>query len=234
MGLFLKVLMFTIKMATQKTMTSVTWKLCQELTILRNMQMIWRDGTIHKSASTTLQASGQKLHSGMGLKKAKLGTENTQKTALVKPSEVSTGKENQKWRNSALFAASRLLQKIKGRCTAQTPACVRSIENQSKKQILQNQENVQTVKKNTLASLKSSYIALQCVKLEKIEKTEKTQVYNLSVEGEHNFVANSVVVHNCDCLSMSLARFRQGGFLSLPDDEDDEPRQFKSRRRGYY
>lgn len=37
-----------------------------------------------------------------------------------------------------------------------------------------------------------------------------------------------------DCVSMALARFRQGGFIALPSDYKDEPVYFKSRRGGYY
>lgn len=37
-----------------------------------------------------------------------------------------------------------------------------------------------------------------------------------------------------DTVSMALARFRQGGFITLPSDYKDEPVYFKSRRGGYY
>lgn len=37
-----------------------------------------------------------------------------------------------------------------------------------------------------------------------------------------------------DCLSMLLARFRQGGFITLPSDEPDDIQYFKSRRGAYY
>jgi predicted phage terminase large subunit-like protein len=37
-----------------------------------------------------------------------------------------------------------------------------------------------------------------------------------------------------DTISMALARFRQGGFLTLPNDMPDEPRYFKSHRRAAY
>jgi len=37
-----------------------------------------------------------------------------------------------------------------------------------------------------------------------------------------------------DCISMGLARFRQGGFIRLPTDEPDDIRYFKSRKGGYY
>lgn len=37
-----------------------------------------------------------------------------------------------------------------------------------------------------------------------------------------------------DVTSMALARFRQGGFISLPSDLQDEPRYFKSGRRAAY
>ena len=38
-----------------------------------------------------------------------------------------------------------------------------------------------------------------------------------------------------DSTSMALMRFRRGGFIRLPSDEEDEPRYFKSRRsEGFY
>ena len=37
-----------------------------------------------------------------------------------------------------------------------------------------------------------------------------------------------------DCSVMALMRFRQGGFIRLPTDEQDEIRYFKQRRGGYY
>ncbi len=37
-----------------------------------------------------------------------------------------------------------------------------------------------------------------------------------------------------DTVSMALARFRRGGFLTTNLDEDDEPRYFKRRHEGYY
>ncbi len=46
------------------------------------------------------------------------------------------------------------------------------------------------------------------------------------------FMANDDLV---DVTIMALMRFRQGGFISLPTDEQDELPYFKSqRRRGYY
>ena len=37
-----------------------------------------------------------------------------------------------------------------------------------------------------------------------------------------------------DSMVMALMRFRQGGFIRLPSDEQDEPRPFKYRRGGFY
>ena len=37
-----------------------------------------------------------------------------------------------------------------------------------------------------------------------------------------------------DSTVMALMRFRQGGFIRLPTDEQDDPRYFKQRRGGYY
>ena len=37
-----------------------------------------------------------------------------------------------------------------------------------------------------------------------------------------------------DSMVMALMRFRQGGFIRLPNDEADEIRYFKRKRSGYY
>jgi len=36
-----------------------------------------------------------------------------------------------------------------------------------------------------------------------------------------------------DSSTQALIRFRRGGFVSLPSDEPDEPREFR-RKTGYY
>lgn len=60
-------------------------------------------------------------------------------------------------------------------------------------------------------------------------------VYNLTVAVEHCYFANSVLVHNCDSVTQALIRVRKGGFLRLPMDEEDDPREFRSiKRAGYY
>jgi predicted phage terminase large subunit-like protein len=37
-----------------------------------------------------------------------------------------------------------------------------------------------------------------------------------------------------DCISMSLARFRQGGFIRLPSDEPEDDHMYKHRRKAAY
>jgi predicted phage terminase large subunit-like protein len=59
------------------------------------------------------------------------------------------------------------------------------------------------------------------------------RVYNISVEGVECYFANGVLVHNCDALTLCLARVRKGGFLRLSTDpvEDYTP---QLPRRGPY
>ena len=58
------------------------------------------------------------------------------------------------------------------------------------------------------------------------------RVMDLTVEGEHCFFAEGILVHNC---SMALMRIRKGGLVRLPDDEDDDPLAgYMARRRYYY
>jgi len=37
-----------------------------------------------------------------------------------------------------------------------------------------------------------------------------------------------------DCVSMALARYRRGGFVSLSSDRKDEPQLFRRRSAAYY
>lgn len=69
--------------------------------------------------------------------------------------------------------------------------------------------------------------------VETIEPTnEKRQVFNLAVEDAQCFYANGVLVHNC--VSMALARYRRGGFVSLSSDRKDEDQFFRRRSAAYY
>ena len=56
-----------------------------------------------------------------------------------------------------------------------------------------------------------------------------SSTYNLQVANSHEFVANGIVVHNCDCLSQGLSVFRDQEWLSVdelpekdPYEDDDE------------
>lgn len=61
-----------------------------------------------------------------------------------------------------------------------------------------------------------------------VEKGQKP-VYNLSVDGAHCFYANGVLVHNCDSMVMAMLRFRQGGFIRLPSDEQDDELPYRQK-----
>jgi len=51
-------------------------------------------------------------------------------------------------------------------------------------------------------------------------------VFDLTVEGEHCYYANGILVHNCDALSQALRYLRDAGFLNIdpppPDYLDEE------------
>lgn len=52
-------------------------------------------------------------------------------------------------------------------------------------------------------------------------------VFDLTVEGEHCYYANGILVHNCDAMSQALRYLRDAGWLNIdpppPEayDEDD-------------
>lgn len=62
---------------------------------------------------------------------------------------------------------------------------------------------------------------------------KKQVVYNLSVAGYPCYIANGVLVHNCDAMTLALRRFRTGGFIRLSTDAPDEESGFRSKRQYY-
>jgi predicted phage terminase large subunit-like protein len=68
-------------------------------------------------------------------------------------------------------------------------------------------------------------------------KEGQRKVYNITVAGAHTYYANRVLVHNCDTVSMAMARFRKGGFITTNLDKPDEIQEFRGRssyRAAYY
>lgn len=60
------------------------------------------------------------------------------------------------------------------------------------------------------------------------------EVYNLSVENAYTYFANGILVHNCDCVSMSLALFRKGGYISTKLDREDEEYEYRRKTSSSY
>ena len=60
-------------------------------------------------------------------------------------------------------------------------------------------------------------------------------MYNLTVEGEHEYYANGVLVHNCDALSMAciLAQKYKGKADEVETDEDKQVRLKKEREERF-
>jgi hypothetical protein len=61
-----------------------------------------------------------------------------------------------------------------------------------------------------------------------IKSVGMRRVYNLSVAGAKCYFANGFLVHNCDSMIMALMRFRAGNFISLRDDERDDPQEARA------
>jgi predicted phage terminase large subunit-like protein len=57
-----------------------------------------------------------------------------------------------------------------------------------------------------------------------VQNTHTTRrVFDLTVEGEHCYFANGILVHNCDALSQALRYLRDAGFLNIDPEPDDGP-----------
>ena len=58
-----------------------------------------------------------------------------------------------------------------------------------------------TAQSNATQSQQSEHIVQTQVEVKSVERLPNSLTYNLTVEGEHEFIANHVVVHNCDELA---------------------------------
>ena len=99
-------------------------------------------------------------------------------------------------------------------------------------------KNVSIVTKTFTPSIVIKDFAIAYAKMVSIEPNVKMKpVYNITVEGAETYYANNILVHNCDVVSMCIARFRKGGFISTTLDKQDEPEEFRGRsygRSAYY
>jgi hypothetical protein len=89
---------------------------------------------------------------------------------------------------------------------------------------------------HAFAAARAKLQNLDTVLVSDVRCTHTTQpVYNLTVEGAHCYFANSILSHNCDTVSQALMRFRQGGFITIDSDEQEEERRARRRNtRPYY
>jgi predicted phage terminase large subunit-like protein len=58
-----------------------------------------------------------------------------------------------------------------------------------------------TAASNAMQSLRCGPIELKQMAVSNVERLPNSKTYNLTVEGEHEFIANGIVVHNCDELA---------------------------------
>jgi predicted phage terminase large subunit-like protein len=173
-----------------------------------------------RSSSSTLMKFGTWLLSGIVPKKAGLGTVSTPKNIR--------GKSN--WSNSFASTAASLNASS---CPCLT-AGIRSIAIQpAARQRVANLAS--TMKQGPVSnvgrtSLRTSTASKRCartsalaiVRLERVSHREP--VYNLTVEGEHEYFANGILVHNCDAVSyagilITEMAMHSPGVKSMSDEE---------------
>jgi len=67
-----------------------------------------------------------------------------------------------------------------------------------------------------------------------MRSVKQKHVYNLTVDTSHTYYANKLLVHNCDTVSMALARFRKGGYITTNLDEEESHSWVQAHRKPYY
>jgi predicted phage terminase large subunit-like protein len=220
------------KTATQSTTESKTWSAFQHPITYRHTKQ--KDGQkgAQEAFFSIWKTSDHWLLSGINRKKVEHGTGSTPNSQLASVIHSGCRKNNQQ--NAFVkFVTNRFLEKIQS---------IRSVL----RHVIPQKETPKNVNKNWKPRervLDAASSSTQCKPRKSIATqyassvftgpASKRMVFNLTVEGAHCYFANNILVHNCDSATQALIRFRQGGFLRLQSDEEDEPLAFR-RKKAYY
>lgn len=241
MGKSQAITIFIILMAILQIILLQIYNVCPRKSIVWSIEKIKVLGVKVKTLWNTLLKLDHSQSHGTNLKKVGRGIGNMLKSFFaVKTSLLHIVKLYQ-WKKFALFVTNHSFQKTQHhKNTVQTNVHKERCDFVIKliSQLFTFIKNVSIVTKTFTPSIVIKDFAIVYVKTVSIEpNVNMNQVYNITVEGAETYYANNILVHNCDVVSMCIARFRKGGFISTTLDKQDEPEEFRGRsygRSAYY
>lgn len=236
MGPYLQDIMSTTSMGTQQTMRQRIYKPSPVQHISPSIKKIELHGGDTQINLNTLRKYAPCQLRGTGLKLDGRGTENTLNRCCIDPGigeSLKVGNQSQRY---VPCVRGSLVQRIicAGLCALRN-ATMRSIGGSDGRLSYRWNTVVANALKYLTRSTQYNSIVATGVKVYSIEENENSEVvYNLTVDKAHTYVANGVLTHNCDSMTLALSRFRQGGYMQLPSDEPEPIQYFKSNRRSAY
>ena len=190
---FLQGIKYTTRMAIQRTMTSAILNVFHLRNILRNIVNLSLQGLHLTSLSSILQRSDHWHLNGTSQRRGESGT-----------GCIQWGKETGLF-NVPVNVVERLsCPHIQTRNSAQTTASQNGEETTT---LMMSQESASSVEKNSVPIDIAKQYVVEALVLQSIvineEKTE--EVFDLLVDGQHEYFANGILVHNClDALRYAL------------------------------
>jgi predicted phage terminase large subunit-like protein len=234
---YLKVIMCIILMVTKTTMMSPIFKLCPQNNIGKSIEKRKAFEEKLKSDLSILKKLDLYQQNGMVQKKVAHGMLSMLKKYLEIQIGLNRIVKLFQWKKLALFVEqSSYLKTQQDKNIAQTNAQAKlyMIKNVLK-YWLQAPQIVSNVVKRYTQSIVSKDFAMEHVAVLLVEQKENLKkVYNITVEDSHTYFANGILVHNCDTVSMSMMRFRQGGFISTALDREDEAPDYRRKTSSSY
>jgi predicted phage terminase large subunit-like protein len=232
---------FIILMVILQIILLQIYNVCPRKSIVWSIEKIKALGVKVKTLwNTSLKLDHSQSH-GTNLKKVVHGIGNMLKSFFAVKTGLLHIVKLYQWKKFALFVTNHSFQKIQTRKSiVQINVFLKPCDFVIKliNQLFTLIKNVSIVTKTFIPSIVTKDFAIAYAKTVSIEPNVKIKpVYNITVEGAETYYANNILVHNCDVVSMTMARFRKGGFISTTLDKQDEPEEFRGRsygRSAYY
>jgi len=183
---FRELIQFTTKTGIPSTILSGTWSAC----LNQNIPVCTAaDANLILNCSPEL---GRLLQSGINQKKAGCGTGTP---------AGNLGERDKKFQRSALNAErNSQFGCVRSIISALTPASL-SIEDNLDSTIFKRNVHGADVYLSLIATTKSHSAPAHVLQ---VTSTENGPVYNLEIEGGHEYLANGILVHNCDMIRYGL------------------------------
>jgi len=211
-ALFQKALLSIIRIMILGIMPQRTLSLCPKKSTPSCISLSGtRRATIKLNSSSTLRLSGLSLLRGIHQRKAK-----NYMRSLLKTSALIIGSRLRGLAKTALRFFSVIISARTGRRFAQTDVMQQS-EGRAELITKKGHASIAPKLSASISTNQQSIVAGRVLRV--LEAGKAAKVYDLTVEGEHEYFANGVLMHNCDALFYGCSKLTMDypALLPVPD-----------------